>query len=885
MENNNIKNYQAKSSAQSKDKSSKSSPVKNNTTACSFLLKPLSFFILLSLPGFVFSAETFNPEMLKAIGDAGDLQNVNLDYFAEKGGQMPGTYKVDIYLNNQQVDSRSVEFVSLPDAPGKLYGVITPAELAEYGVKLDTFPDLKAAAPEAKLTKPLKAYVPDATENLDLSRQRYDITVPQIGVNLRPRNSVDPKRWDDGIAALMLNYSYSGSTTDRDGSGQSKSNFVNLRSGANLGAWRVRNYSTYSAQHTDGSHGSSDTDTSSYKSINTYLQHDVRFLQGGQLTLGEYSTPSDVFDSIQFTGAQLASDDQMLPDSMSQFAPTVRGIAKSNAQVSIKQNGYVIYQTNVSPGPFAITDLYPSGNGGDMEVTVTETDGSITKFTVATSSVPILQRENRYKYNLALGKYRSGNDDTQTPNFIQLSNIYGLTARTTVYGGVQYAENYRAASVGVGYDLGAIGAVSIDGTQATSQFDDNKLGTKTGQSYRAMYAKNFEATDTNLQIAGYRYSTEGYYAFSDVQDYKKDSGNDFDNYNRSHNQRSKLQLSINQTLGAYGSIYISGSQQDYWGGDGKEKLLQLGYNTSIYGITYGLNYNYSKNPGMTEADQILAFNMSIPLDKFMGPSGAWATYNMSSKRHGSTIQQAGVSGTLLKDKNLSYSAQQGYESQGKGASGNASMDYKGGFGESTLGYSYDQDTRQWSYGMQGGVLIHQNGITLSQPLGDTIALVKAPGASGVDVQNNTGVHTDWRGYAVVPYAQPYRKNNVNLDTRSFGDNVDIDMNSQTVIPTRGAVVRADFKTRVGQRALVQLLFKGKPVPFGATASLMDDDSTVTGIVSDNGEVYLTGLPESGKIMAKWGNGSDEQCQGSFSLVSSNASDPAALIKQITAQCQ
>jgi outer membrane usher protein len=885
MENNNIKNSQARNSVRRKGRSQQSKPSKSDAHAHYPVLKTLSFFILLSLPGLVFAAEQFNTDMLRAIGDAGDLQNVNLDYFAEKGGQMPGTFKVDVYLNNQQVDSRDVEFISLPNAPGRLYGVITPAELADYGVKLETFPDLKNAAPDAKLTKPLNQYVPEATESVDLNRHRYDITVPQIGVNARPRNAVDPKRWDNGIPALLLDYNYSGSNSERDDGGQSKSNFVNLRSGANLGAWRLRNYSTYSEQISSGSNGGSETKTRTFDSINTYLQRDVHFLQGGQLTLGEYSTPSDVFESLQFTGAQLASDDQMLPDSMNQFAPTVRGIAKSNAQVTIKQNGYVIYQTNVSPGPFAITDLYPSGNGGDMEVSVTETDGSTTKFTVATSSVPILQRENRFKYNLVAGKYRTGNDDTQTPNFMQISAIYGLTARATIYGGVQYANNYRAATAGVGYDLGAIGAVSLDGTQATSQFENGPLGTQKGQSYRLMYAKNFEATDTNLQIAGYRYSTQGYYAFSDVQDYKQDSGNDFDDYNRSHNQRSKLQLSINQSLGSYGSIYVSGSQQEYWGGDGKEKLLQVGFNTSIYGISYGLNYNYSQNPGMPKADEVLAFNMSVPLSKFMSKSSAWATYNMSSKRHGSTAQQAGISGTLLEDGNLNYSAQQGYESQGQGASGNASMDYKGGSGEGNLGYSYDQNTRQWSYGLQGGVLIHQNGITLSQPLGETITLVKAPKADGVKIQNNVGVHTDSRGYAVLPFSQPYRKNSVSLDTQSFADDVDIENNSQTVIPTRGAVVRADFKTNVGQRAMIQLLFNGKPVPFGATASLMDSENSSTGIVSDGGEIYMTGLPETGRIMAKWGNNKNEQCQGSYSLASSDRSDPTALIKQITAHCQ
>ncbi|XNM52685.1 fimbria/pilus outer membrane usher protein [Escherichia coli] len=53
----------------------------------------------------------------------------------------------------------------------------------------------------------------------------------------------------------------------------------------------------------------------------------------------------------------------MLPDSQSGFAPTVRGIAKwcsSNNQ----QNGYVIYQTYMPPGPFEISDLNPTSSAG-----------------------------------------------------------------------------------------------------------------------------------------------------------------------------------------------------------------------------------------------------------------------------------------------------------------------------------------------------------------------------------------------------------------------------------------------------------------------------------------------------------------------------------------
>ncbi|WP_218013514.1 fimbria/pilus outer membrane usher protein, partial [Priestia aryabhattai] len=92
-----------------------------------------------------------------------------------------------------------------------------------------------------------------------------------------------------------MNYNYSGSTTKRDGEGDSKSNFISLRSGGNLGPWRLRNYSTYSSTQNSGSNASNDNQ-SKFESINTYLQRDVHFLQGGQFTVGQYSTPSDVFD-------------------------------------------------------------------------------------------------------------------------------------------------------------------------------------------------------------------------------------------------------------------------------------------------------------------------------------------------------------------------------------------------------------------------------------------------------------------------------------------------------------------------------------------------------------------------------------------------------------
>lgn len=70
------------------------------------------------------------------------------------------------------------------------------------------------------------------------------------------------------------------------------------------------------------------------------------------------------------------------------------------------------------------------------------------------------------------------------------------------------------------------------------------------------------------------------------------------------------------------------------------------------------------------------------------------------------------------------------------------------------------------------------------------------------------------------------------------------------MPTEGAIIPASFATRVGGRALITLTqVNGKPVPFGAVASLVGQEDTRwdTGIVGDSGDVYMSGLPEKGNF--------------------------------------
>lgn len=200
--------------------------------------------------------------------------------------------------------------------------------------------------------------------------------------------------------------------------------------------------------------------------------------------------------------------------------------------------------------------------------------------------------------------------------------------------------------------------------------------------------------------------------------------------------------------------------------------------------------------------------------------------------------------------------------------------------KANIGYSHSDDIKQLYYGVSGGVLAHANGVTLGQPLNETVVLVKAPGAKDAKVENQTGVRTDWRGYAVLPYATEYRENRVALDTNTLADNVDLDNAVANVVPTRGAIVRAEFKARVGIKLLMTLTHNNKPLPFGAMVT--SESSQSSGIVADNGQVYLSGMPLAGKVQVKWGEEENAHCVANYQLPPESQQQ---LLTQLSAECR
>ncbi|WP_296735082.1 fimbria/pilus outer membrane usher protein [Variovorax sp.] len=834
------------------------------------------------------AASSFNEEFL---GIGGDQPHADLSLFSFGNRVMPGKYTVDVSLNERGVGQSEIRFDDKEGA-NDAQPCLTRGLLDGWGVNVAVFPAIAGAADEACID--LASAIPESKLSYDAGRQRLFLSIPQAALKRSARGAVGPEKWDKGITAFMLDYQlnysrFSGSNYRNDSPltnpqlnlfdatdpfNRNKNTlerntfFAGVRAGFNMGDWRFRHYSTYN-RGLDGK--------SRWQGVTSYAQRDLASING-QLLIGDGNTPGNFFDSMPFRGVQLSSDDAMLPDSLQGYAPTIRGIAQTNARVTVRQNGYIVYSTFVAPGPFVLDDLYPTSSSGDLEVTITEADGRQTKYTQAFSAVPTLLREGTWRYSATVGKYRNGYDSVNTnpllpsqvpaePVFLQATLARGLPDEYSVYGGLIAARRYQSGLVGVGKNMRTFGAVSVDlsAARTVDRFDK----TYNGQSLRFLYSKAFVDSGTNFRVAGYRYSTSGYRTFQEaalMQGLLAPG-----NFN---SRRNELRFELSQQIGDWGSVFASARQQTYWGTPAKDRLVQIGWSGNYKQFGYSIFYNYSTNNGSVDAlgsgvarpaNRQLMVLFTIPL----GDTRASAQYTVSRDSDGRLSQQASVYGSAFEDSRLTYNVTAGHTSvQGDGASGStsgsASASYLSPVGRFDLGHSQGKGYGQTTFGMSGGLLAHGGGVTLSQPLGETIALVQAPKAGGVGLESQPGVATDSAGNAVIPNLSPYRLNRLALRTGDLGDTVEVKNAAMEVVPTRGAVVVAKFETSVGFRLLMTLTdTRDRALPLGS--KIENEAGQEVGIVGPDGQAFVTGAGQSGRLVVRWGQGAGDQCTVAYSL--------------------
>lgn len=789
---------------------------------------------------------TFNAALID-----GGKGNVDVSLFNE-GLQLPGTYNVTIVVNGNTVDSNVAVPFHLATVKGKrsLHPCLTTAQLTRYGVDVSAYPALSA---DAQCADPES--IPQASADFDFNRQQLSLVFPPQAMLPVLKGIAPEPLWDDGMSALMLGWDASTQHNESRGGWayRSDTSYIRLQPGINLGPWRLRNASTW--QKSSGRPGE-------WQSAYTYAERGINRLKS-RLTLGESYTTGNVFSSVPFRGVMLASDENMVPYDQREYAPVVRGIARTQARVEVKQNGYTLTSTTVPAGPFEINDLPSVGSDGDLQVTVQESDGSRQEFTVPYTVPAMALRRGYLKYSVAGGQYRSSSDNVKTAPVMSAEVAYGLPWDLTAYGGVQTAEHYQAGAAGLGIMLGAWGAASLDFTQARSQRYADTW--QNGQRWRLRYSKTL-ASGTSLNMASEEYASEGYSGLSETLNTWCDNDNGCGRgYGyRSLQPKNRTSVYLSQSLGSVGYLSLNGSRQTYHNDRSGSSSWGAGYSTSLWGRAY-LSLNWSRNQrtdrhGWSTNDSMTSLYLSLPLGGWSSESPVYATYQMNSQAHGDTSHELGMYGDTL-DRRLHWDVRERYRDGAREDKTSSALylDYRGTYGEMTGNYNYSRYQQMSGAGLKGQLVVSADGVTAGQPSGDTMALVGAPGVSGAPVGGWPGVRTDYRGYTTLGYLTPYQKNDIRIDPATLPDDAAVSQTTVSVVPTKGAVVKAAFRTSVGKRLLLTLT-RGdeKPVPFGAVATVEGNENG-TGIIGDGGRVYLTGVPEEGRVTARWGQGQSQHC--------------------------
>ncbi|EDC5010775.1 fimbrial outer membrane usher protein StdB [Salmonella enterica subsp. enterica serovar Newport] len=792
-------------------------------------MKRLALLVTLNILSLPVLATEFSAGFLKN----SDHSSVDLSAFNRDGYVAPGDYLLDIYLNDRLI--RSQYTVTAVDAgDGRSLFCITPALTDMLGLKEESRRQL--APVEGTDGRCLNLTTADSRVQYSPDNQSLTVTLPQAWMEYQDPDWVPPARWDDGVSAALLDYNLMANRYMPHQGDASTSYSLYGTAGFNLGAWRLR--SDYQYNRYDSGNGNAQSD---FWLPQTYLFRPLPSLRS-KLTLGQTYLSSAIFDSFRFAGITLASDERMLPSSLQGYAPQISGIANSNAQVTVSQNGRVLYQTRVSPGPFILPDL-SQNISGNLDVSVRESDGTVHTWQVNTASVPFMARQGQVRYKVAAGRPLYGgrhNNNTVRPDFMMGEATWGAFNNTSLYGGVIASTgDYQALALGAAQNMGILGAISADVTRSEAQLPSAHTPRQTGYSYRINYTKTFDSTGSTLAFVGYRFSDRH---FISLQEYLARSG-----YGGDYLQDEKQSYSVSwsQYLEALSmSASLSLSRISYWNTDGSNNWTLSVSKSADIGAVHGVNLSLSLSRNQTAyslTQNQVWLSVSVP----WGDSRQ-VSYSMQKDNRGSMQQTLNYSDFHSPDTTWNISA--GHSQYDSGSSNSFSGNIQSRLPYGQAGADFTLQPGQYrSLGLNwyGSLTATAHGAAFSQSMAgnEPRMMIDTGGVAGVPVNSGNGV-TNRFGIAVVSAGSSYRPGDSSVDVSALPAGVDVTDPVVSQVLTEGAVGYWPVQTSRGEQVLGHIrLADGKSPPFGAQV-VPEKTGKTAGMVGDNGLVYLTGIDAS-----------------------------------------
>lgn len=766
----------------------------------------------------------FNIHML----DAEDRDNVDLSRFATSNYIIPGMYYLDIRINGRDFPRQNINYVEVK--PNYSIACIDPTLLKKLTVNEENQKFIEEISPDCFNISQLPGI------SIKNDGGILDIVMPRSLMKYEDADWTPPELWDPGVSGLLVDYTLTGTST-RPNQGNNNNSLTGYgQAGINLGEWRLR------AEY-QGNYSSEYSSNNSFDWNQIYAYKPLPSL-AAKLTLGETYLNSQVFDSFRFTGANIQSDERMLPPSLQGYAPEIHGIANTNAKVTVTQNGRLIYETTVPAGPFAIKHLQDTVQG-QLNVRVEEQNGKVSEFQVQTANLPYMTRPGSVRYNTSMGQSSLNNHKMQGPVFYQGDFSWGMNNTWSLYGGVLLtAKDYNAWSLGLGHDIGRLGTLSGDITQSYSKTYDNE--NINGMSFKLNYAKTFDEYHSTITFAGYRFSEKTFRSFSQYMDER------YNDINNNGYEKEMYTITGNKTFWADDiekstTLYLSYRHQNYWDKKTQEQYgVTVSRNFSIMGIEQ-INTNLSafRTQHKGNTDDSISFNISVPLG-----SGKSIGYSLQDS-NGKVNQMASYSDNS--NYNNLWRVRAGLSSDNK-ANTDGYYQHRSQYAEINANASYQQDNYvALGATVKGGFTATRHGAALhSSSMTSSTArmMVDTDGVAGVPF-NNQSTTTNLFGIGVLTDLTSYNNVDARIDVDKMGSDIETHKAITSATLTEGAIGYYKFPVRQGERlmAILQTVDQKHP-PFGAEITNKNGENM--GMVMEDGLVYIAGVNLNESLNVIWG---------------------------------
>jgi outer membrane usher protein len=536
---------------------------------------------------------------------------------------------------------------------------------------------------------------------------------------------------------------------------------------------------------------------------------------------------------MHFGGVQWSTDFTTQPGFVTTPLAGVHGEAVLPSTLDLYINNALNLETNVLPGPFTINNLPLISGQGEARLVVRNILGQEQQISTPYYASPVLLRPGLSSFSYEIGAARV-DYGLQSNNYGRslaiASHRYGFTDSFTGELHAELLRDQQTAGLGGAWLVHGFAVVNAAVSTSHSARGDGELlqfgFSRQSRSFSFGASMTLESPDYVQvgmlpgQLAPIRV-LQGFVAMPIVArgslslNYVQD---DYRDQSPAHLMSSQLSWPIgrNGFLGIYALKPLRGGE----------------------GPVVGVNFIYSLGQRTSVSSSV-------------------------TRQGGSTQDQAQIQQSLPAGRGFGYRVAVGADG---GDLWDATLGYQNDIGTYTLHSMRNQGQSSISAEAQGGVALLDGEAFLTRRMDESFAVVRVGDFPNVHIyaDNQEVGMTDSKGMALVPRIRAYDHNPLRVEQADLPLDVDIDTLERDAVPYRfsGVLVNFDIKRSFG--ALLALtLDDGRPVPAGATATIVGSDSEFP--VGMHGEVYISGLSKSSAVRVSWAG---EACELTVAFVPS-----------------